>query len=141
MRLQLALNVKNLDRAIDYYSRLFGAAPHKVRPGYANFALDEPPLKLVLLENAEAAERINHLGVEVAEEEQLQTAARRLETQGIAGRVEQNVVCCHAEQRKVWSTEPDGLEWEWYRITDDAPAETRAAECSRPNADARGECC
>ena len=74
MRLQLALNVRNIDEAVDYYSKLFGATPHKRRPGYANFALDAPPLKLVLFENPEAAERLNHLGVEVFEQGQIDEA-------------------------------------------------------------------
>ena len=121
MRLQLALNVKDLDRAVDYYSRLFGASPHKRRPGYANFAIDEPPLKLVLFENPNAAERINHLGVETQTQAELDTAIDRLWAEGIAGRPENETTCCHATQNKIWSSEPDGIEWEWYRIIDDAP--------------------
>ena len=77
MRLQLALNVADLEQAVAYYSKLFDAKPHKRRPGYANFAIDEPPLKLVLLENPEAQERLNHLGVEVFHAEEVDTAARR----------------------------------------------------------------
>ena len=78
MRVQLALNVDNLEQAITYYSKLFGAEPHKVRDGYANFALETPPLKLVLFENPGAEERINHLGIEVDEVEQIPTAQARL---------------------------------------------------------------
>jgi len=129
MRLQLALNVKDLDRAVDYYSRLFGVSPHKRRPGYANFAIDDPALKLVLFENQSASERINHLGVEVETEEELNAAIDRLSAEGIAERFEQNTVCCHATQNKVWSSEPDGLKWEWYRITDDAPSASENACC------------
>ena len=129
MRLQLALNVKDLDRAVDYYSRLFGASPHKRRPGYANFAIDDPALKLVLFENQSASERINHLGVEVETEEELNAAIDRLSAEGIAERFEQNTTCCHATQNKVWSSEPDGLDWEWYRITDDAPSASENACC------------
>lgn len=121
MRLQLALNVKNLDTAIDYYTRLFGARPHKRRPGYANFVIDDPALKLVLFENEGASERINHLGVETQSQEQLDVAIERLSAAGIADRLEQDETCCYAKQDKVWSSEPDGLAWEWYRVTDDAP--------------------
>ncbi len=119
MRLQLALNVADLDRAVDFYSRLFGTEPHKRRPGYANFAIDDPALKLVLFENPAAGERINHVGVEVATNEELEAAIDRLAGNGLADRVEREVACCHATQSKVWSHEPDGLAWEWYRITDD----------------------
>ncbi len=129
MRLQLALNVKDLDRAVDYYSRLFGASPHKRRPGYANFAIDDPALKLVLFENQSASERINHLGVEAETQEELNAAIDRLSAEGIAERFEQNTTCCHATQNKVWSSEPDGLDWEWYRITDDAPSARENACC------------
>ncbi len=121
MRLQLALNVKDLDRAVDYYTRLFGVEPHKRRAGYANFAIDDPALKLVLFENPAADERINHLGVETQTQAELDTAIERLSGAGLADRVEEQTTCCHATQNKVWSAEPDGLAWEWYRITDDAP--------------------
>lgn len=129
MRLQLALNVKDLDRAVDYYSRLFGVSPHKRRPGYANFAIDDPALKLVLFENQSASERINHLGVEAETQEELNAAIDRLSAEGIAERLEQNTTCCHATQNKVWSSEPDGINWEWYRITDDAPPASEKVCC------------
>ena len=119
MRLQLALNVEDLDRAIDYYSRLFGAEPHKIRPGYANFAIDNPPLKLVLFENGKADDRINHLGVETQTQEELDEAIERITSAGLADKLEENTTCCHAVQNKVWSKEPQGIAWEWYRITDD----------------------
>jgi len=121
MRLQLALNVKNLDQAVDFYSRLFGAEPHKRRPGYANFAIDDPALKLVLFENPDATDRINHLGVEALNQEDLDAAIARLQAAGLAERLENETTCCHATQNKVWSSEPEGIAWEWYRITDDAP--------------------
>lgn len=121
MRLQLALNVRNIDEAVEYYGRLFGASPHKRRPGYANFALDAPPLKLVLMENAEAPERINHLGVEMFDDAGVRDAGARLASAGILDEVEEETVCCHATQTKVWSREPQGLRWEWYTVTDDTP--------------------
>ena len=129
MRLQLALNVRDIDEAVDYYGKLFNAAPHKLRPGYANFALDAPPLKLVLIENPSAPERVNHLGVEVFDGAQVREAGERLEAARILTEVEEQVVCCHATQNKVWSREPQGLRWEWYVVTDDAPDETEAQAC------------
>ena len=128
MRIQLALNVRDIDEAVDYYGKLFGAPPHKRRPGYANFALDEPPLKLVLFENPDAPERINHLGVEVFDAAHVREAGARLEAANILAESEEQVVCCHAEQTKVWSDEPQGLRWEWYAITDDAPEVGTAPE-------------
>lgn len=129
MRLQLALNVKDLNRAVDYYSRLFGTSPHKVRPGYANFAIDDPALKLVLFENKGTSDRINHLGVEAATQEELESAIARLSAEGLTKQLEQNKTCCHATQNKVWSSEPDGLAWEWYRITDDTPSKSEPICC------------
>lgn len=130
MRLQLALNVRDIDEAVDYYAKFFGATPHKRRPGYANFAIDEPPLKLVLFEAPDASERINHLGVEVFDDELVRRAGERLEAAGILAAVEEETVCCHAAQTKVWSREPQGLRWEWYVVTDDAPDDEATACCA-----------
>jgi catechol 2,3-dioxygenase-like lactoylglutathione lyase family enzyme len=127
MRLQLALNVRNIEEAVAYYAKLFGVQPHKLRPGYANFAIERPPLKLVLFENPDAAERINHLGVEVFEQEEVEVAFQRLEPEGLVEEVQHGETCCYATQDKVWSREPQGLRWEWYRITDDAPDEAALA--------------
>ena len=139
MRVQLALNVRDIDEAVDYYSKLFGAPPHKRRPGYANYALDEPPLKLVLFENPDAPERINHLGVEVFDPARVREAGSRLEAAGILTEREERAVCCHAEQTKVWSDEPEGLRWEWYVITDDAPTEVAtSARCDDRVAESAG---
>ncbi len=126
-RVQLALNVTDLDASIAYYSTLFGTAPHKVREGYANFAIAEPPLKLVLIENADApGGSINHLGVEVATPDEVATHAGRLAGEGLATDVRAGELCCHAVQDKVWVTDPDGARWEVYAVTDDAPEETLA---------------
>lgn len=122
MRLQLALNVPDIDQAVAYYRRLFGVEPHKRRDGYANFAIDEPPLKLVLFENPGSEEHLNHLGVEVFDPDDVEAARERLERAGILGTVQRETRCCHATQDKVWSTPHDGLPWEWYRIVDDDPA-------------------
>jgi catechol 2,3-dioxygenase-like lactoylglutathione lyase family enzyme len=129
-RLQLALNVSNLDEAIDFYSRFFGAAPAKVRPGYANFAIAEPPLKLVLFENPAEAGTINHLGVEVASSDEVGTAIARLAGEGFATDVEESTTCCYAVQDKVWVDGPDQSRWEVYTVLADAsPASATADTC------------
>ncbi len=120
MRLQLALNVKNLDEAIAFYSKLFDAEVNKRKPGYANFAIDQPPLKLVLFENPDADERLNHLGVEVFEDADVHAATDRLRAAGMADRVEDEQTCCYATMNKVWSTDPQGMRWEWYKVLEDS---------------------
>lgn len=120
-RVQLALNVSDLDQAIDFYSKLFGCAPAKVREGYANFAVAEPPLKLVLIENAAEAGTLNHLGVEVESTDQVQTAITRLQGEGMDTLVEENTTCCFAVQDKVWVDGPDAEKWEIYTVLSDAP--------------------
>jgi uncharacterized glyoxalase superfamily protein PhnB len=131
MRIQLALNVRNLEEAVTFYSQMFGAEPSKRRPGYANFALDRPPLKLVLLEVPDAPERLNHLGVEVFEQSDVEEAIARLQAAGIAGEIEVDRTCCYARQDKVWSTDPQGARWEFYRVL--ADSET-FVEAPRPEA-------
>ena len=121
MRVQLALNVKNLERSVAYYAKMFGTQPYKVRKGYANFAIDDPSLKLVLFENPEADEHLNHLGVETFDPDEIDDTAKRFESAGILQRLETDAVCCHANQHKVWTKEPQGLGWEWYVINDDDP--------------------
>jgi catechol 2,3-dioxygenase-like lactoylglutathione lyase family enzyme len=120
MRLQLALNVENIDEAVAYYSKLFGVEVNKRKPGYANFAIDQPPLKLVLFEAPGAAERLNHLGVEVFEDEDVHVATDRLKHAGMADRVEDEVSCCYAKSNKVWSIDPQGMRWEWYKVLEDS---------------------
>lgn len=120
-RVQLALNVSDLDQAIDFYSKLFGCPPAKVREGYANFAVTEPPLKLVLIENAAEAGTLNHLGVEVESTDQVQTAIARLRSEGMDTLVEENTTCCFAVQDKVWVDGPDAEKWEIYTVLADAP--------------------
>lgn len=118
MRLQLALNVKDLESAIAFYSKMFGVGVSKRKPGYANFAIDEPPLKLVLFEQPDAPERLNHLGVEVFDDEAVHAATERLKAAGMAHRVEDETTCCYAKANKVWATEPEGIRWEWYRVVE-----------------------
>ena len=120
MRIQLALNVSNLEEAIEFYSKMFGTPVNKRKPGYANFAIDHPPLKLVLFEAPGAPERLNHLGVEVFEDEQVTAATDRLKAAGLVDRVEDQTTCCYATQSKVWAKDPDGARWEWYRLLQDS---------------------
>ena len=112
-RLQLALNVTNLDEAVEFYSRLFATAPAKVKPGYANFAIADPPLKLVLLEGSQGA-TINHLGVEVDSAEEVVSAERRLSQAQLKTTGVDETICCFAEKAETWVADPDGVRWEWY---------------------------
>ncbi|MBY3554518.1 ArsI/CadI family heavy metal resistance metalloenzyme [Modestobacter lapidis] len=120
-RVQLALRVADLEGAIEFYSRLFDTAPAKRRPGYANFAVAEPPLKLVLLEGEPGeATRMDHLGVEVATSDEVTAATGRLAAAGLATRPEDDTTCCYALQDKVWVTGPGGEPWEVYTVKGDA---------------------
>ncbi len=120
MRLQLALNVKDLEAAIDFYSKMFGVEVNKRKDGYANFAIDEPPLKLVLFEEPDAPERLNHLGVEVFDDEEVGAATERLKAAGMDHLVQDQTTCCYAKANKVWATEPEGIRWEWYQVLGDS---------------------
>ncbi len=128
-RIQLALNVSNIDSAVDFYRRLFNAEPAKRRPGYANFAIASPPLKLVLIENPKQAGSMNHLGVEVESSSEVDAEATRLRGEGLVTRSEEGVTCCHALQDKVWVSDPDGAPWEVYRVLADVPPAKPAAGC------------
>ena len=127
-RVQLALNVTDIDAAIDFYGRLFGAQPAKRRPGYANFAIDQPPLKLVLIEAAEGG-TLNHLGVELSDTEEVGVASDRLVSSGLVTREEMGVECCYALQDKVWVSDPDGAPWEWYTVLGDSAVMDATADC------------
>ena len=113
-RVQLALNVDDLDAAIAFYSKLFDTDPAKVKPGYANFAIASPPLKLVLLENPGQGGSINHLGVEVESSDQVHAEIARLTEAGLFTEEEIGTTCCFATQDKVWVTGPGGERWEVY---------------------------
>lgn len=119
-RVQLGLNVSNLDEAIDFYSKIFGAEPAKIRPGYANFAVVAPPLKLVLIEGAGESGSINHLGIEIASTEEVRAAESRSTGEGLATDLEEQTTCCYAVQDKVWVEGPDAARWEIYTVLDDA---------------------
>jgi catechol 2,3-dioxygenase-like lactoylglutathione lyase family enzyme len=118
-RVQLALNVDDLDSAVTFYSKLFSTAPAKLRDGYANFAIDSPPLKLVLFEQPGKGGTINHLGVEVESAEEVGAAQSRLALAGLATATEDGVACCYARQDKVWVDGPSGEPWEIYTVLED----------------------
>ena len=119
-RIQLALNVDDLDEAITFYAKLFGTEPAKVKPGYANFAVAQPPIKLVLLENPGKGGTLNHLGVEVESSEQVHAEIARLSGAGLFTDEEIGTTCCFATQDKVWVTGPAGERWEVYTVLEDA---------------------
>ena len=121
-RVQLALNVSNIDEAVEFYSRLFGAEPAKRRPGYANFALTEPPLKLVLIENPGQGGSLNHLGVEHADVDTVDAEQTRLAAAGLTSVDERATTCCYAKQDKFWvEGTPHGEMWEIYTVLADSP--------------------
>ena len=138
-RVQLALRVADLDGSVAFYSKLFGAEPAKRRPGYANFAIAEPPLKLVLIEGtAGEPTRMDHLGIEVETTDEVTTATRRLAAEGLATATEEDTACCYALQDKVWVTGPGNEPWEVYVVKGDADVLDKAAgsACCAPAADA-----
>lgn len=135
-RVQLALNVSDLEASVAFYSAMFGVEPHKRRPGYANFAIAEPPLKLVLIETSEATRgtgatgALNHLGVEVASTDDVASARARFTDAGLASFDENDTTCCYALQDKVWVHDPAGAPWEVYTVKDENPADGRPATAS-----------
>ena len=138
-RVQLALNVADLGEAVSFYSKLFDTAPAKVRPGYANFAIEDPALKLVLIEDpTREPGTLNHLGVEVATAREVAAEAARLRGAGLATAEEGGVTCCYAVQDKVWVEGPGGEPWEIYTVLADAPTEAEGPRSSWPGAPA---CC
>jgi catechol 2,3-dioxygenase-like lactoylglutathione lyase family enzyme len=138
-RVQLALNVSDLDAAVEFYSKLFATPPAKRRPGYANFAVDEPPLKLVLIEGTGVPGSLNHLGVEVPSTGDVASAQARLAGEGLATAVEDQVSCCFALQDKVWVDGPDGEPWEIYTVLADVEMPAGELRTVEPGEDAL--CC
>ncbi len=138
-RVQLALNVSNLEEAIAFYSKLFATEPTKVRAGYANFAIAEPPLKLVLIEGSGDPGTLNHLGVEVASTHAVAAATERLSAEGLACASEDEVSCCFAVQDKVWIDAPDGEPWEIYAVLADVEMPPGGLRSVEPGDDAM--CC
>ena len=138
-RVQLALNVSDLDKAVEFYSKLFATEPAKRRPGYANFAVVDPPLKLVLFEGIGDPGSINHLGVEVENTDAVAAAKARLTDEGLATATEDEVSCCYAVQDKVWVDAPDGENWEFYTVLADVEIPGGELRTVEPGTDAM--CC
>ncbi len=120
MRLQLALDVSDIDEAVDFYTRLFATEPAKRKPGYANFAIADPPLKLVLFEKADGGGTLNHLGVETEAAHEVEAAQARLNASGLATTGVNDTVCCFAGKTETWVFGPDSERWEWYVKTSDS---------------------
>jgi|SRR5450755_480768 catechol 2,3-dioxygenase-like lactoylglutathione lyase family enzyme len=138
-RVQLALNVESLDDAVDFYRKLFATEPAKHRPGYANFVIADPPLKLVLIEDtAQKPGALNHLGVEFESTDAVAAAQTRLASQGLVTAVEDDVTCCFAIQDKVWVSSPEGVPWEFYTVLADADSMGDGPRGGEPDASA---CC
>lgn len=136
-RVQLAINVADLEASIEFYSKLFQTPPAKIREGYANFAIAEPPLKLVLIAGDGAPGTLNHLGVEVSSTDEVVAATVRLQGDGLATEVEDQTTCCYAVQDKVWVHGPDAEPWEVYTVLADAPVMRAEGDvCCAPAADA-----
>jgi len=153
-RVQLALNVNDLAESIAFYTKLFGTEPAKVRPGYANFAIAQPPLKLVLLEDPGQGGSLNHLGVEVADTGAVEAEQTRLAEVGLAAIDERDTTCCFARQDKFWVTgAPNGERWEIYAVLQDSPtfwgqdrsrgwdAAEAALDASHPHPAQTAQCC
>ncbi|MCH7789575.1 MAG: VOC family protein [Acidobacteria bacterium] len=123
MRLQLAINVSNLDEAVDFYSKMFDCPPAKVRPGYANFAIENPPLKFVLFESTDGGGTLNHLGVEAESTAEVIAAEQRLIASGLETTGIDDTECCYAQKTETWLAAPDDVRWEWYVKTGDVELE------------------
>jgi len=120
-RVQLAINVDDLAESIGFYSKLFGTEPAKVKPGYANFAITDPPLKLILMENVGKGGSLNHLGVEVTDTDAVDAEQRRLAEVGLVSIDERDTTCCYARQDKFWvQGAPSGERWEIYTVLEDS---------------------
>ena len=140
-RVQLALNVSDLGAAISFYSKLFATEPAKVRPGYANLAVADPPLKLVLIESQGPGGTLNHLGVEVGSTDEVGAAQLRLSGEGLATAVEDQVTCCYAVQDKVWVDGPDSEPWEIYTVLANAEMPAGQLRAAEPSSCGPGACC
>jgi catechol 2,3-dioxygenase-like lactoylglutathione lyase family enzyme len=140
-RVQLALNVSELDSAVAFYSKLFATKPAKVRPGYANFAVGEPALKLILIEGSGQPGSLNHLGVEVEDTAAVTAAQARLAGEELPTTSEEGVSCCYAVQDKVWVDDPDGAPWEIYTVLDDADVPAGELRATEPAASSTAACC
>ncbi len=140
-RAQLALNVDDLDEAITFYSKLFNTTPAKVKPGYANFAVIDPPVKLVLIENSGRGGTLNHLGVEVESSQLVRDEISRLTGEGMFTEEEIGTTCCFASQDKVWVTGPGGERWEVYTVLADTETFGPAPQNAETADDNGCRCC
>ncbi|MGL5808551.1 MAG: ArsI/CadI family heavy metal resistance metalloenzyme [Nocardioides sp.] len=141
-RIQLALNVEDLTESVAFYSKLFGTEPAKVKPGYANFVVTEPPLKLVLVEQVGLGGSINHLGVEVEDTDTVDSELTRLSAAGFASTQERDTTCCYAKQDKFWvENAPNGEQWEIYTVLGDSSAVYGASERGSTHEPVDGACC
>ena len=139
-RVQLALNVDNLDEAVTFYSKLFNTQPAKLKDGYANFAITEPALKLVLIENPGKGGTVNHLGVEVASSDTVHREIARLTDEGMFTEEEIGTTCCFATQDKVWVAGPGGEKWEIYTVLADSETFGTSPELLAADPDAGCSC-
>lgn len=139
-RTHLSLYVSDLDAAIAFYSKLLNMKPSKLRPGYANFAANHPPLKLALTEDATRAGEVNHLGIEVDSSSAVTAANNRLSGEGLTTKEAIATTCCYAVQDKVWVNDPDGAAWEIYTVLADSPTERKDTACCSPEKTETG-CC
>lgn len=140
-RAQLALNVDDLDQAVTFYSKLFNTTPAKIKPGYANFAIAEPPLKLVLIENPGHGGTLNHLGVEVETSQAVHSEVARLASEGMFTDEEMGTTCCFATQDKVWVTGPAGEKWEVYTVLADSDTFGTTSAALDNDGTPTGTCC
>jgi catechol 2,3-dioxygenase-like lactoylglutathione lyase family enzyme len=141
VRVQLALNVSDLDKAIDFYSRMFATEPAKIRPGYANFAIADPPLKLVLFEGQGDPGSLNHLGVETETADEVVAAETRLTDAGLETTGVADTQCCYAAKTETWLTAPDDSRWEWYVKKADSEQFANLAITSTTTSSGGGSCC
>jgi catechol 2,3-dioxygenase-like lactoylglutathione lyase family enzyme len=144
VRLQLALNVDDLDAAVDFYSKMFATEPAKRKPGYANFAIADPPLKLVLFEGAGPTGSINHLGVETETADEVLAAEARLSASGLETTGVDDTICCYASKTETWLEGPDATRWEWYVKTGDTDQLVNVSLGRDDNScatDGAGTCC
>lgn len=139
-RVQLALNVEKIEESIDFYTKMFGVGPAKVREGYANFVVENPPLKLVLIEGHGVAGTMNHVGVEVEDTDIVAEKIQSAIDNGLPIDVQENETCCFAVQDKVWVKGPN-IAWEWYTVLEDAPADTSLKLIPLISVENSGSCC
>lgn len=136
MRPHLSLDVRNVPASVEFYQKIFGVAPQKQTMDYAKFDLTEPPLNFSLVSSTERVSAVNHLGIEVADAEDVAAWEQRLREQGIVGSVQENVTCCFARQDKVWFADPDGNSWEVFTVHEQLSVEgpLAATGCCLPKA-------